>query len=607
MNNRYFEPCAAYTATGLTLRCPDKPKRLSRVSKLVHENMFHERVRDPIVKYGYVGRMLRYARRLISTPRKRNMEQLIGVALVEGTDIEVRSCVDEELSLFYRSPLKSEAQHFKEWSDAGEAACRRTDQSLRDMLCRNQTRWNQTSEQRAPFPQPVSCGGGGSRVRRLLSAMLVLAGLVAEGTSLRIEGNRASLEARNAPLAKVLERFEHRGIEVLLDPVLEEELVTGTWSHIPLVRLIEQLAHPHDYVLSWERINSPVGAIDRLARISVFVDEHPDKAEPSARKQRVLDVVKGKNGIEYIRSEILVGFADGATMKELEALLAQLGGTVLEVITFPGIYRIRIDDGMSVEEALAKALLSPGVQAAEPNLAISHYDARPLFLPPYGTAQGVNLNLQPGERAVAVLDSGLDPTYANHPLIRAMYNALDPDEPMSDPTGHGTLTSLIASGALTPLGGERGQTGLPVVPIKTFDSNGYTSSDSIMRAIVFAVESGVSYINMSWGSEVSSPFMEAAIEHAAREGLKPFAAAGNEPTGKPIYPAGYPMVVAVGGLAPNGEPWDQSNFGDFVDMEAPAIVIFNGRTYAGTSISAPYAIFLTEQNSLPSSIPLQLK
>ena len=72
------------------------------------------------------------------------------------------------------------------------------------------------------------------------------------------------------------------------------------------------------------------------------------------------------------------------------------------------------------------------------------------------------------------------------------------------------------------------------------------------------------------------------------------AAAGNEPTGKPYYPAACPNVVAVSALTPNGDVWPSSNYGSFVRMSAPAFadlpVGYNGPagTYAGTSIATAY-------------------
>ena len=248
---------------------------------------------------------------------------------------------------------------------------------------------------------------------------------------------------------------------------------------------------------------------------------------------------------------------------------------------------------MSVEKAMDIANAHDGVDSSEPNLAFPRIGNT--SVPMSGSGAGANLHLQPGETAVAVFDSGLDPQYANLSVIRGTYDAVDPSAEISDSLGHGTLTALVAAGVITPEGATAAETGVPVLAIRTFDENGMTSSDTLMRALEYAASSGVKIVNMSWGSEVDSTFMEAAMNFAAQNGMVLFAAAGNEPTGKLIYPAGYSSVIAVGGLNPDGSQWENSNFGDFVKVFEPAKAVFNGQSYAGTSISSPYAAFKAAQ------------
>jgi hypothetical protein len=124
-----------------------------------------------------------------------------------------------------------------------------------------------------------------------------------------------------------------------------------------------------------------------------------------------------------------------------------------------------------------------------------------------------------------------------------------------------------------------------------------TSSDTIMRALEYAANSGVKIISMSWGSEVASQFLETAMNFAAQNGMTLYAAAGNEPTGTPVYPAGYNSVIAVGGLNPDGSQWKDSNYGDFVEQHEPAFANFNNRSYAGTSVASPYAAFKAAQSA----------
>jgi thermitase len=418
---------------------------------------------------------------------------------------------------------------------------------------------------------------------------ILLLPLALSATTLRLEGERAWLKVDGVPLAKVLQLFEQRGVEVLIDPSLALNSISGDWKNAKVDRLIAQLASPHSYMLEWKREQSPLGDLYQLSSIRIFSDGKSSVVRRLSLKGKVLDVVEGKNGVKYIRGEIMVGFSQESSIEDLKALLSKLNGTVVEAIVPPGIYRIKLNDDMSVEEAMRIAQAHGGVEATEPNLAFPTIGSN--ALPLTGTGEGINLNLLPGETAIAVFDSGLDPAYADYPFIRGTYDALDPTAEISDPTGHGTLTSLIAAGVITPLGAQATASGVPVLSIRTFDENGMTSSDTLLRALKYAANSGVKIISMSWGSEIDSKFLETTMNFAAKNGMKLYAAAGNKSTGTPVYPAGYDSVIAVGGLNPDGTQWEDSNYGEFVEHFEPALANFNDLSYAGTSIASPYAAF----------------
>ena len=127
LNHCYLEQCAARNALQLMFRCPDKPDVLSKMSKLAREELRHfEKVHDLLVKRGYTYRMLkpsRYAGLLNAEIRKREPGQLVD-SLIVGAYIEARSCerfaslaphMDEEIATFFRSLLKSEARHFRDY------------------------------------------------------------------------------------------------------------------------------------------------------------------------------------------------------------------------------------------------------------------------------------------------------------------------------------------------------------------------------------------------------------------------------------------------------------------------------------------------------------
>ena len=267
---------------------------------------------------------------------------------------------------------------------------------------------------------------------------------------MQLHGDRASLQANEESRRSIAEFFLAQGVNVVLDPALAENKITGEWKHIPVSRLVEQLAYPNNYVVSWKRMETPLGALDLVSRILIMGEGAPDDVMISNRKRRTLDVVVGSDGMRYVRGEIMVGFQAGSSMKELKALLQRVGGTVLEVIDPPGLYRIKIKAGMRMEEALAEAQLSVGVEKAEPNRVFSNDKMTAVSLSE--NPSGVNLNLEAGDRAIAVFDSGIDPAYQDLPFMLKAYNAIDPGAAVDDPTGHGTLVALIASGAIVPEG-----------------------------------------------------------------------------------------------------------------------------------------------------------
>ena len=402
------------------------------------------------------------------------------------------------------------------------------------------------------------------------------------GASLRLEGDRLWFEGDGVPMMQVLNQFDLCGVKVMVDPSLAFEPVTGCWKGAEVDRVISQITPPHSYLLEWDVVSGPLGRMVQLSSIRIFSEGRESAAKPLSSSGRVLDVVDGENGLKYVRGEILVGFKEGATEADLKALLEQLGGSLIEVIDPPGVYRIRIGEGMSVEQALKIAQALEMVEAAEPNLAFSQVDRGSVVK--FSGLSGLNLNLSVAQNSgvIAVFDSGFDLSYANADYIKGTYNALDPTSAISDPSGHGTLTSLIAAGAITPLGSESTGEASAVVSVKVFDENGMTSSDTLMRALQYAADSGASIISMSWGTKVDSDFIETIMNFAVANGIKLYASSGNSQ--EIVYPAAYDSVIGVGGLDLNREIMTEFNTVS-ADMYAPAYAEKDGEIHVGTSIS----------------------
>lgn len=314
------------------------------------------------------------------------------------------------------------------------------------------------------------------------------------------------------------------------------------------------------------------------------------------RQTTNLPIVQRADGTQYVRDILLLQLTPEMTQAALAELLDQLGATLLDSDTPLGILRIRLPHGSDVP-AIAEALAgTPGIRTAEPDLAYS----MGTDMPPIVTGEAMSVPAPARfpaaeDTIVAVMDSGLRADYADSPFVKGSYDAVSPGAEVGDELGHGTQMSLIAAGAVNPLGVEaQAVAGNPVLAIRAFDDAGYTSTYTLTRAINYAIENGARVLSLSWGSDTTSDLLESAVRYATSKGLILVAAAGNAPTGTPVYPAAYESVIGVGALTPDGKAWDQSNYGDSVAVSAPGIADLpvgsggDAGRYAGTSIATAY-------------------
>lgn len=168
--------------------------------------------------------------------------------------------------------------------------------------------------------------------------------------------------------------------------------------------------------------------------------------------------------------------------------------------------------------------------------------------------------------------------------------------------GHGTMTTglvhLVAPKA-------------KILPLKAFASDGTGYLSNIVAALYYAVQHQANVVNMSFDVSTPSAALSQAVSYANQSGVVLVAAAGNENTSAPAYPAA--MNGNVMGIASTTD-WDArssfSNYGSAdVWIAAPGeyvISTFPGGTYAsasGTSFSSPLvagaaALLLSAQPSL---------
>lgn len=416
----------------------------------------------------------------------------------------------------------------------------------------------------------------------------------ASAFEVRISGDKLSLHADQVPLQSILQRLADLGINIRIDPQLNPK-ISASFEDQDIRKAMDSILRSFDHVLIWESIEGPPGPITKLAEIQVFKPGKKELMKPLGIRSERAIARDPRDGSLFVKNEILLRLKPGMGLSELKRLLSQIDGTVVDSNAAMGIYKIRLPENSDVPILVEQITRHPGVAKAEPNYA---YPISVPYREPVLTAPTSDFSVPPtpaGPIPIAILDTGLDPDFGLQGLVLTSLDALSPDESISDSLGHGTQMALIAAGVVKPYGvSSDAETHNPIIPIRAFDDNGFVSNYDIMRSIDFALQNGARVMSLSWGSETRSDFLENDLDYASSKGLIIVASAGNEPTGKPVYPAAYRSVIGVGALGPDGKSWEKSNYGDFVMLYAPGFASFpvgykgDPGAYAGTSISAAF-------------------
>jgi type VII secretion-associated serine protease mycosin len=326
-----------------------------------------------------------------------------------------------------------------------------------------------------------------------------------------------------------------------------------------------------------------------------------------------LDTVLGDPG--YVPDEILVKFKPGVDAAAIATINAALGATYKATITSVDVQILTVPAGQvltKVEDYRA----NPNVAYAEPNFIAYAFDSgnsnfeirNPKFLTPNDPLLSQQWDLakmqlpQAWDLAtgsgvvVAVVDTGAD---ASHPDLAgqlvAGYNFVGNNSNTTDDNGHGThVSGTIAALTNNGLGVAGIAYNAKVMPVKVLDSTGAGSYTAIINGITYAADHGARVINMSLGGYSYSASLQDAVNYAFNRGLVIVAAAGNDNTSSPSYPAACQNVIAVAATDQNDNKASFSNYGSHISVAAPGVSILStvrGGSYAawnGTSMASPH-------------------
>jgi subtilisin family serine protease len=152
--------------------------------------------------------------------------------------------------------------------------------------------------------------------------------------------------------------------------------------------------------------------------------------------------------------------------------------------------------------------------------------------------------------------------------------------------GHGTMVAGVV---------HRVAPEAKILPLKAFDGNGQGHLFNVVRAIYYAVDQGVTVINMSFSVEEFSPELMRAVNYAVSRGVACVASAGNDGKETLVFPASLGGTIGVASTTSDDRLSSFSNHGsDLVTISAPGediVTTYPGGGWAlasGTSFSAPW-------------------
>ncbi|MEW9032802.1 MAG: S8 family serine peptidase, partial [Planifilum fimeticola] len=133
-----------------------------------------------------------------------------------------------------------------------------------------------------------------------------------------------------------------------------------------------------------------------------------------------------------------------------------------------------------------------------------------------------------------------------------------------------------------------------IYAVRVLNNSGSGTLDDVANGIIHAADSGADVISLSLGASVGATTLRDAVDYAWNRGVVVVAAAGNNGTSLPSYPAYYSNAIAVAATDSNDNKAYFSNYGSWVDVAAPGVNIYStytGSSYAslsGTSMATPH-------------------
>ncbi|MCD4685317.1 MAG: S8 family serine peptidase [Anaerolineae bacterium] len=306
---------------------------------------------------------------------------------------------------------------------------------------------------------------------------------------------------------------------------------------------------------------------------------------------------------EQVPNEWIVRYDSRATTRvAVAALVNEIQGTTINDIPQLNATVVILPD----EDAVNLLRARPEIARVEPNLlrtvaltpndpqrfdqwglnAIDVYDA-------WNMARGT------GE-VIAILDTGVKLTHADLAAhIIGGWDFVNDDadaspNPSASNASHGTHVHGTANAVTN---NDRGVAGVAwdarSIHARIIGTIGASAYD-IAAGVIWAADNGASVINMSLAGPGWVSLERDAMDYAAARGVILVAAAGNDNTSTPYYPASYDHVLSISATKFDNGRTSFSNKGNYIDLGAPGANILSTMFPTGydrkngTSMASPH-------------------
>ena len=352
-------------------------------------------------------------------------------------------------------------------------------------------------------------------------------------------------------------------------------------------------------------MEQPVNVTDNDAQTALPDDNH----SANETDMTTPELTDGDQDTSSMSDRLLVKFEPGISRTDIEKVNQEVGGTIKSMIPDVGVYVIESPRGQGAAKLTAYHQHKE-VQYAEPDAVTQAADIPDDTY--FGSQWNMSMvrateawNITQGSPnvSIAILDTGID---LSHPDLQGKVISsvnFSTSTTVSDLYGHGTHVAGIAAAATNNGVGVAGLGyNSSLMNVKVMNDDGIGTYSALIQGIVWAADKGAEVINMSLGGSSASSALQDAVEYAWNKGVVLVAAAGNNASSTPFYPAYYQSVMATAATDKYDQRTVYSNYGDWVDVAAPGDNIYSTvparsgslcspsgyRSLSGTSMASPH-------------------